>query len=784
MGSISTQLQNILISFPGNLIYHLITAFSVTGALLIATRQEQRKVSMGLSIILTLRIALFIYAGMVGQGILSGISVLPLLDRGLNVISLLLIGWLWVFPNKSRLVDTSVGIVSAAVMVLLILSILMHQEAQPINPINSTWLNTVWSTVAIVIALLSVILLLWRKAGALGYGLGFFVLAAAGHALQLVLPLPNQSYEGWVRLAYLAAYPLLIALPQPRVVERILKMELTEDELYKERRKYGSEPKILDYMVSILQDPYSPDVYTHIAKVVSQVLIADLCLITAPPTMEGEISILRGFDLIRENTIGPTRLPPGHAPVLAKALRLGKPLRLPASSTSSDLNNIGLSISIVPPGHLLAATVSTQDNKPRLGLIALTPYSKRGWSREDQSNLVNIADSFSRLLHMAEQRLNMDERLKQTQEKIRELQQLEEHRKTEAVQIGDVPSSIAVTQPFLRDKEKPYAAEELIEELQQKNQQLMERLAAFDKSQEEPSDEEQAIGELRLALEEVAILRNELAIKDEQVETLKNTIASPYGEGQRFEEDEVELEENQYVATAQELRQPMSSIFSYTDILLDESHGILGVNQRRFLERIKISAQRMQTILNDLLDIGEIEDRNATIFPGPVQLTTILDEAVTDTSDQLREKNITLKVQIPDSLPQIQGDIDSLHQVFFHLLGNASSVTPKEGEIDLQAQLYIDDDQKEYALVQVTDQGGGIPPEHYSKVFSRHYQNDDVEISGVSDVPVGLAIAKTLVEAHQGRIWVESEEGQGSTFSLLLPTTPFEKDSRETEDRE
>jgi two-component system sensor histidine kinase VicK len=120
-------------------------------------------------------------------------------------------------------------------------------------------------------------------------------------------------------------------------------------------------------------------------------------------------------------------------------------------------------------------------------------------------------------------------------------------------------------------------------------------------------------------------------------------------------------------------------------------------------------------------------------------------------------------------MPFIHADRDALQQVLINLLMNACAVTPNDGEIFLRANIHDSEKDQHFALVQVTDQGGGIPEGDLQRVFSRLYRADYPSITGIGDTGVGLSIVKTLVEAHGGRIWVDTEDGVGSTFSLLLP---------------
>ena len=138
------------------------------------------------------------------------------------------------------------------------------------------------------------------------------------------------------------------------------------------------------------------------------------------------------------------------------------------------------------------------------------------------------------------------------------------------------------------------------------------------------------------------------------------------------------------------------------------------------------------------------------------------------TSSQVREKNISMHLDLPKNMAPIHADREALQQILIHLLQNAGAASPVEGSVNLAVQTRTDGG-KEYVLIQVTDTGGGISAEDLPRVFTRLFRADNVLIQGVGDTGVGLSIAKTLTEAQKGRIWVESQAGVGSTFSVLLP---------------
>jgi signal transduction histidine kinase len=142
--------------------------------------------------------------------------------------------------------------------------------------------------------------------------------------------------------------------------------------------------------------------------------------------------------------------------------------------------------------------------------------------------------------------------------------------------------------------------------------------------------------------------------------------------------------------------------------------------------------------------------------------------------DGLRQKDINLRVDVPEQLPPLNADQDAIKQVLVNLLENAREVTQQNGEISLRASLQGGDHQATYILVQISDQGGGIPPEYMSRVFSRFGHADGKPIPGTGGKSSHLSVVKMLVENSGGRIWVDSQVEVGSTFSILLPVAPEE----------
>jgi PAS domain S-box-containing protein len=209
-----------------------------------------------------------------------------------------------------------------------------------------------------------------------------------------------------------------------------------------------------------------------------------------------------------------------------------------------------------------------------------------------------------------------------------------------------------------------------------------------------------------------------------------------------------------------DLRSPLTSVIGYTELV--ERAGTLNDMQKDFLNRIQDSVQQITGLINDLLDIGSIEAGFDTRREF-VQLEGILRYTLGILQGQITSKGLSIKTDISPSLPPLRANPIRLRQVMDNVVGNAIKYSKPEGEIEIS--IHAEADQM---ILQVTDHGPGIPATEQSRIFDKFFRASnitaDVEGSGL-----GLAIVKTIVESHQGRIWVESVEGKGSSFFIVLP---------------
>lgn len=235
------------------------------------------------------------------------------------------------------------------------------------------------------------------------------------------------------------------------------------------------------------------------------------------------------------------------------------------------------------------------------------------------------------------------------------------------------------------------------------------------------------------------------------------------------------------LSMVQDLRTPMTSVVGYVDLLLNESAGILGEMQRKFLQRIATNVQRLTSMLDDLIHVAFLDAGRFTLTPQPVDIVLLIEDSIDGAMNALREKGLSLHLDLDEGIPEVEADRDAISQVVGHLLTNAYLVSPPGGELYIAARQDVvnapaeDEDRVETIpalIVSFEDRGGGIALEDQARVFARKYKAENPLIQGLGDTGVGLAIAKALVEAHGGEVWLESREGIGSTFSFYIPAEP------------
>jgi two-component system, OmpR family, phosphate regulon sensor histidine kinase PhoR len=213
-------------------------------------------------------------------------------------------------------------------------------------------------------------------------------------------------------------------------------------------------------------------------------------------------------------------------------------------------------------------------------------------------------------------------------------------------------------------------------------------------------------------------------------------------------------------AVSHDLRSPLTAILGYVELI--DRVGPINDQQREFIRRVQISVQSITALINDLLDLGRIEagfDARKEIVHPDMVIQFVVDSL----RSRITEKAQDIVIEIEDDLPQVVGNPIRIRQMLANLLGNAVKYTQNEGQIMIRAH-----SEAGQIILEICDNGPGIPPADQPFIFDKFYRASNIspETPGTG---LGLAIVKSIVENHQGRIWVDSTPGLGTTFTIVLP---------------
>jgi PAS domain S-box-containing protein len=223
----------------------------------------------------------------------------------------------------------------------------------------------------------------------------------------------------------------------------------------------------------------------------------------------------------------------------------------------------------------------------------------------------------------------------------------------------------------------------------------------------------------------------------------------------------VQARDEVLAVVSHDLRNPVGTIFSAASLLLTFEPP--PEKRREHLLAVKRSAERMNRLIQDLLDVARLEAGAMPVIPAPFDPESLLEEVLKGHQQGASERGVTLELRVPPGLPPGWGDRHRVMQVLTNLLENALRETPEGGRVAATVEEREAGDGLNFF---VQDTGPGIPPEAQKRLFDRFWQVSRKDKGGAG---LGLSIVKGIVEAHGGEVWLESTEGRGSTFGFSLP---------------
>lgn len=299
-----------------------------------------------------------------------------------------------------------------------------------------------------------------------------------------------------------------------------------------------------------------------------------------------------------------------------------------------------------------------------------------------------------------------------------------EQNRQEAVQV--VPSQSMAEQPTIA------ALQATIEDLQKKNRRLEQEL-------------NDTLMELSATNDEFIRATTEVKRAKEEAERANNTKSA-------------------FLASmSHELRTPLNAVINFTRFVIDGDTGPVNEEQVELLTEVVNSAKHLLNLINDVLDMSKIESGSLSLFiEKDVSLNALLKSVTTAGQGLLAGKSVQIRAEIEENLPLVQADRQRILQILLNIVSNACKFT-EEGEIAVQAH-----QAGEEVIISVKDTGPGIAPEDQELVFQAFKQTTTGLRQG-SGTGLGMPIARSLAEAHGGRLWLESEYGHGATFRVAIP---------------
>jgi two-component system phosphate regulon sensor histidine kinase PhoR len=230
----------------------------------------------------------------------------------------------------------------------------------------------------------------------------------------------------------------------------------------------------------------------------------------------------------------------------------------------------------------------------------------------------------------------------------------------------------------------------------------------------------------------------------------------------------IERMKTAFVSTvSHELRTPLTSIKGFISTLLADTEGYYDhETQLEFYQIIDQECDRLTRLINDLLNVSRIEaGRALDLNPQPLPIVPLVEKVLNVQRSYV--KGHVLVSDVEEDLPIIIADSDKVDQILTNLTNNAIKYSPNGGTITVKVRKHEDG-----IICSVSDQGMGIPQDHLSKVFDLFHRIDNRDTRKVGGTGIGLFLVKHLVEVHGGKIWVESEQGKGSSFIFTMPIKP------------
>lgn len=799
--SLTQQLVQLLSESPGNVIYHLISLFALQVVFALALTQWRRnrhdnlarRTMWAAGAVVVMRLGLLLAGLAVFGDQATAVSVLPPLEQAINTATAVLVVWALVpHPKSQPLIGDT-----AAVLLLLLVGMMYIFFAQSWpelalvgTPYNSTVQATIWLVFQLAALIAGLALTIGERP--LWFSLRQIILfiLLVTHLLTFFSSpdtIANQTdIAYWIRLGYLITLPLWAVLTYRHTISTLM---VQDKPSVSGPTTNAPAAAFFDFSTQVIRSLQPEENIVAAIDVAVQTLhapYAALALLQADTPHQMHLTTNRAIQTAERPSNWLINL--REWPAFQQALDENEVVELrPTGLGGRQLRlwyeEMGLSLW----GALLALPLRVENNMAVGLLLISAPNNQSDWGLAEKSTAAALARYVAQAIHNSQTFSQVADQIAQSpQPRLAEptlvsgrIITLEEERNRLQIELEATTARLlqAESQAAKASKQARDLAATL-EELEKINYD--ERLASLEIEiatlRESLIEAEEAMalaaaGEKGLSTEWIMTTITRYSSQLEAAQARIETLEADLLRQERGVTDEL------VISLAQELRTPMTSIAGYTDLLLSEMLGALGAKQRDFLQRVKANVERMDAFLDLIVQLTTSGERNPGAESGGVDIQASIDTAVSNVITQIREKKLRLDLDTSPTLPALPIHREALQQIINNLIGNACQASPPNGRVSISACINTlpppanngHSEPITFLHLAFKDSGGGIQAEDRSRVFSPQHRADDPLIDGLGDTGAGLAVARTLTEANGGRVWIESEMGIGSTFSVLFP---------------
>ena len=787
---------------PGGLVYHLITLFTIEANLGMALGQWRRVPSQRLGrfivafggLLLT-RGVLMALALLAQMGFLTFAALAPPLERFFDTASVLLLCWAFVLPTLRLDARVSPIFLLASLSVATAMGLVLTPLWWAAFSLDSTldysrhWQVILWECWQILLLGSACSVLMRRESEKLDMLLGAFGCLLGGHLLQLLYPLGFPHVAGWERLATLVAYPLLTVVVYRAVYAE---WDASREELRSELSSYVQDLQTVSKQSLRQRQEFSTlletgrmvnaslDLAEVLQRVVDRIALganANYGVIALlEPSSSDRMRVLAGYDPLGRPDweASNIRFSLSRHHLIEHAIRRRRQIIFQEMEESAQLLALHALLGSVEMGPLIVQPLVHKNES--LGVIILSnSRTKRRFTQDDGRLCEALASQVTAAIANARLYQHVTELLRTRQEEASQRQAILESI-TDGVVVADARGRVIMANA---------AAERIFET--PRTELIGRGISQVYKGLSQEAGPLPGV----TPPSRTGFLQSTFNLREKTIRASLAPVYLPEGEllgvvavfRDVTREAAAERAKSRFIGSvSHELRTPMTSVKGYLDLLIEGMAGEINATQKRFLSTIKVNADRMINVINNMIYVSDLDGTPLQLNVKPTDVAKQINEAVAAIREQLEVRDLALSLEVADDLPHVRADPTHLQQVLDNLLSNACKFTYPGGQIKIGAQLREGDEEADSAgvlLVSIADTGVGIAMEEQEKIFEPFYRAGNPLEMEASGGGVGLTVARSLIQAHGGRMWVESELGQGSVFYFTLPLSEQESQSKD-----